>query len=201
MVDFQKRDTQRGGGDGGDDEPDTEPEEDTHSADHDHHEHDVESVGVAVMTISTSRTLDSDPSGEAIRDAFEVEGHRVVTREVVRDDFDQIQAATNQLVDRRDVDVLITTGGTGVTPDDVTVEAIGPHFDKHLPGFGEEFRRQSMDDIGVNAIATRATAGIVESVPVFVLPGSVDAVTLGVEELVLPVVSHLTGLAHQNHEQ
>lgn len=200
MVDFQKRDTQRSEGDGGGDEPDTEPEEDTHSAGHDHHEHDVESVGVAVMTISTSRTLDSDPSGEAIRDAFEVEGHRVVTREVVRDDFDQIQAATNQLVDRRDVDVLITTGGTGVTPDDVTVEAIGPRFDKHLPGFGEEFRRQSMDDIGVNAIATRATAGIVEGVPVFVLPGSVDAVTLGVEELVLPVVSHLTGLAHQNHE-
>ena len=200
MVDFQKRDTQRGEGESGDEEPAQEPEEHDEPADHDHHAHDVESAGVAVVTVSTSRTLDSDPSGEAIRDALEVEGHRVVTREVIGDDFDQIQAATNQLVDRRDVDVLITTGGTGVTPDDVTVEAIGPLFDKHLPGFGEEFRRQSMAEVGTKAIATRATAGIVDGVPVFVLPGSVDAVTLGVEELILPVVSHLAGLARRKHD-
>ena len=200
MVDFQKRDTQRGEGESGDEEPAKEPEEHDEPADHDHHAHDVESAGVAVVTVSTSRTLDSDPSGEAIRDALEVKGHRVVTREVIGDDFDQIQAATNQLVDRRDVDVLITTGGTGVTPDDVTVEAIGPLFDKHLPGFGEEFRRQSMAEVGTKAIATRATAGIVDGVPVFVLPGSVDAVTLGVEELILPVVSHLAGLARRKHD-
>jgi len=201
MVDFQQRDTQRGEGGGGDADQEKDAEEQTESDDHHHHAHDIESVGAAVVTISSSRNLDSDPSGDAIRDAFETEGHRVVTREVITDDFDQIQAATNQLVDRRDVDVLVTTGGTGVTQDDVTVEAIGPLFDKHLPGFGEEFRRQSMEDIGVRAIATRATAGVVEGVPVFVLPGSLDAVTLGVEELILPVVSHLAGLARPKHER
>ena len=192
MVDFQRRDTHR-------DEPDETPSgndgEQTAEEDHDHHDHDVASVGAAVVTISSSRNLDSDPSGDAIRDLLEADGHRVVTREVIRDDRDRIQATVNQLVDRRDVDVVVTTGGTGVTPDDVTVEAVGPLFDKHLPGFGELFRRRSEESVGTKVIATRAAAGVVDAVPVFALPGSVDAVELGVEELLLPEVSHLVGLA------
>jgi molybdenum cofactor biosynthesis protein B len=197
MVDFQHRDTQRGGEDDerGADDTETEAAETT---DHDHHAHDLESVGAAVITISTSRTLDDDPSGDAIRDALESAGHRVVTREVIRDDLDRIQATANQLVDRRDVDVLITTGGTGVTPDDVTVEAIGPLFDKHLPGFGERFRRESESEIGTRSIATRATAGVIEGVPTFVLPGSESAVRLATEELILPEVGHLAGLARRD---
>jgi molybdenum cofactor biosynthesis protein B len=194
MVDFQRRDTHR-------DEPEDSGgtgEEQT-SEEHDHHAHDVATVGAAVLTISSSRNLDSDPSGDAIRDLLEADGHRVVTREVIRDDRDRIQAAVNQLVDRRDVDVVVTTGGTGVTPDDVTVEAVGPLFDKHLPGFGELFRRRSAESVGTKVLATRATAGVVDAVPVFVLPGSVDAVELGVEELLLPEVGHLVGLAGRDH--
>jgi molybdenum cofactor biosynthesis protein B len=197
MVDFQQRDTQRGeeADERGADDTETES---TETTDHDHHDHDLESVGAAVVTISTSRTLDDDPSGDAIRDALESAGHRVVTREVIRDDLDRIQATANQLVDRRDVDVLITTGGTGVTPDDVTVEAIGPLFDKHLPGFGERFRRESEAEIGTHSIATRATAGVIEGVPTFVLPGSESAVNLATEELILPEVGHLAGLARRD---
>lgn len=197
MVDFQHRDTQRGGEDEERGADDTETES-TETTDHDHHAHDLESVGAAVITISTSRTLDDDPSGDAIRDALESAGHRVVTREVIRDDLDRIQATANQLVDRRDVDVLITTGGTGVTPDDVTVEAIGPLFDKHLPGFGERFRRESESEIGTRSIATRATAGVIEGVPTFVLPGSESAVSLATDELILPEVGHLAGLARRD---
>ncbi|MGM0371522.1 MAG: MogA/MoaB family molybdenum cofactor biosynthesis protein [Halobacteriota archaeon] len=188
MVDFQRRDTQRG---------ETESTDDSATHDHDHHAHDRETVGAAILTVSSSRTLDADPSGEAIRDELESAGHEVVTRELVRDDGDRIQTTANHLIDRGDVDVLITTGGTGVTPDDVTVEAVGPLFEKHLPGFGELFRQESKAEIGSRVVATRATAGVADGVPVFVLPGSVDAVELGLEEIILPEIGHLVGLAQR----
>lgn len=194
MVDFQRRDTHRD-----EDEPSEadqgEPAETEAATEHDHHAHDLESVGAGVLTVSTSRSLESDPSGDVIRDAFEAEGHRVVTRELVGDDFDRIQDIANQLVERRDVDVVVTTGGTGVTPDDVTVEAVKALFEKDLPGFGELFRRESAEAIGTKAMATRATAGVTNGVPVFVLPGSVDAVSLAMESLILPEIGHLAGLA------
>lgn len=199
MVDFQQRDTKHDEETSSPEESEEEPiSEESEPVAHDHHAEDLESVGAAVVTVSSSRTLDDDPSGDAIRDAFETDGHRVVTRELVRDDLDRIQATANQLLDRRDVDVLVSNGGTGVTPDDVTVEAIGPLFDKHLPGFGELFRRESAADIGSKVIGTRATAGIADGVPIFVLPGSKDAVTLAMESIILPEIGHLAGLAHQN---
>ncbi len=205
MVDFQERDTSRGFDepDGAETEadPDGESEETepaaTEDHDHDHHAHDLETVGIGVLTVSTSRSLDADPSGDAIEAAVEAAGHEVVTRELVGDDLDAVQGAVNQLVDRRDVDILISTGGTGVSPDDVTIEAIQPLIEKHLPGFGELFRRRSYEDIGEKVIATRATAGVADGVPVFALPGSLDAVELGVESVILPQVGHLAGLAQR----
>ncbi|MFP4530279.1 MAG: molybdenum cofactor biosynthesis protein B [Halodesulfurarchaeum sp.] len=200
MVDFQRRDTPRDElEDSAESKPaETEPEPDH---DHDHHAPDLESVGAAVLTISTSRSLDDDPSGDAIRDAFEADGHRVVTRELVGDDLDRIQGIASQLVDRRDVDVLVSTGGTGVSPDDVTVEAVKPLFEKELPGFGELFRRKSVEEIGSKAIASRATAGIANGVPVFVLPGSLDAVSLAMGSLILPEIGHLAGLARHDSDR
>lgn len=201
MVDFQRRDTPR---DELDDSEASEPTEDEpepeHEDDHDHHAPDLESVGAAVLTVSSSRSLDDDPSGDAIRDAFEADGHRVVTRELVRDDLDRIQRIANQLVDRRDVDVLVSTGGTGVTPDDVTVEAVAPLFEKSLPGFGELFRRKSAEEIGSKAIASRATAGIANGAPIFVIPGSLDAVSLAMDSLILPEIGHLAGLSRHESE-
>jgi molybdenum cofactor biosynthesis protein B len=168
---------------------------------HDHHHaHDIESLSAAILTISTSRTLADDPAGDAIAAAFESAGHGVAVRDVVSDDFDSLQSTVDRLADRDDVDVVVTTGGTGVTPDDVTIEAVSGLFGKELPGFGELFRRRSEDEIGTRVVGTRATAGIVEGVPVFCLPGSENAARLGSEEIIVPEAPHLTGLAARDEE-
>lgn len=166
-----------------------------HDDDHDHHAHDVASLSAAVLTVSSSRTLEDDPAGDAIVAAFEAAGHATAARDVVGDDFDTLQSTVDTLAGRDDVDVVVTTGGTGVTPDDVTIEAASGLFDKELPGFGELFRRRSEAEIGTRVVGTRATAGIVEGVPVFCLPGSENAARLGSEDLVVPEAPHLAGLA------
>jgi molybdenum cofactor biosynthesis protein B len=170
-------------------------EHDDHEAVH-AHEHDFGPVGVAVVTVSTSRTLDADPGGDAIEATIE-DDHEVVTRVLVADDYDGIQGRVDTLVGRDNVDCVITTGGTGVTPDDVTIEAIEPLFGKELPGFGELFRARSREDIGTRVVATRATGGIVDGVPVFCLPGSEDAARLGAE-IVTEEAGHLAGLAQRD---
>lgn len=167
---------------------------------HDHHRHDVDQIGAAIVTISTTRTLESDPAGDAIEVAIEATGD-VVTRELIPDDFDTIQGTVNQLADRQDVDVIITAGGTGVTPDDVTIEAARPLFSKELPGFGELFRILSHDDVGTKVVATRAAAGIVDGVPVFCMPGSESAVRLGTEQIIVPEAGHLSGLASRETKE
>ncbi|MFC7323117.1 molybdenum cofactor biosynthesis protein B [Halorubrum rutilum] len=163
--------------------------------DHGHHHHDAESVAVAVVTVSSSRSLDEDPSGDHVAAAFEGAGHEVAVRELVPDEYDSVQGTVDRLARREDTDVVVTTGGTGVTPDDVTPEAVKGLFAKILPGFGELFRRRSVEEIGTRTIGSRATAGIVSATPVFCLPGSENAVRLGVDEIVLPEVGHLVGLA------
>lgn len=164
-------------------------------AHHDHHAHDAETVGVAVVTVSSTRSLDEDPSGDYAVETVEDAGHEVVTRELIPDDFDRVQGTVNRLVGREDTDAVITTGGTGVTPDDVTPEAVRQLFEKELPGFGELFRRLSYEEVGTRTVGSRAIGGIADGAPVFCLPGSENAVRLGVEEIILPEVGHLAGLA------
>lgn len=177
---------------------DPELADDVHDHDdHDHHRFDVETVGAAVVTVSSSRSRENDPSGDAIQRAFEEADHEVVVREIIRDHFDNVQGAVDRLVDREDTDVVVTTGGTGVTPDDVTVEAVERLFDKRLPGFGELFRALSREEIGTRVVATRTTAGIADFVPVFCLPGSEDAARLGTEDIIVPEAPHLVGLARR----
>ena len=163
--------------------------------DHDHHAHDVTDLGVGVITVSSSRSIEDDPAGDAIVDAFEDAGHQVTVRELIEDSFDGVQSTVNRLVDREDVDIVVTTGGTGVTPDDVTVEAVADLMHKTLPGFGELFRRLSYDEIGTRVVGTRTTAGIADHTPVFCLPGSESAARLGAEEILVPEAPHLAGLA------
>ncbi|WP_411963968.1 molybdenum cofactor biosynthesis protein B [Haloferax sp. YSMS24] len=165
---------------------------------HDHHAHDVSELGFAVLTVSSTRTVEDDPSGDAVEEILHDAGHSVSVRRVVADDFDEIQSALARMGDRGDVDATITTGGTGVTPDDQTVEAAGQLFEKTLPGFGELFRRLSYDEIGTRVVGTRATAGIVDETPTFCLPGSENAARLGVSELVVAEAPHLTGLARRD---
>ncbi|WP_430506376.1 MogA/MoaB family molybdenum cofactor biosynthesis protein [Haloparvum sp. PAK95] len=182
--------------DGGHGHEDEHNHDDHEHDDHDdHHHHDVASVGVAVVTVSSSRTLDDDPAGDYIEAALEDAGHEVVVRELIPDDFDRIQTMANRLANRDDTDAVITSGGTGVTPDDVTPESVRQLFDKELPGFGELFRQLSYEEVGTKTVGSRATAGVVHDSPVFCLPGSENAARLGVEEIILPEVGHLAGLA------
>lgn len=150
---------------------------------------------VAVVTVSSTRELEDDPAGDAIETALESVDHEVVIRELVRDNYDGIQTTVGHLADRTDVDCIVSTGGTGVSPDDYTVDAVEPLFDRTLPGFGELFRTLSREEIGTRVIATRATAGLITDVPVFCLPGSEAAARLGATEIIAPQVGHLVGLA------
>ncbi|RDZ47728.1 molybdenum cofactor biosynthesis protein MoaB [Haloferax sp. Atlit-19N] len=168
--------------------------------DHDHHHHDIDDLDAAVLTVSSTRDVDDDPAGDAIAELLHEAGHSVSVRRVVDDDYDAIQTAVSRMADRGDVDVTVTTGGTGVTPDDRTVEAATQLFDKTLPGFGELFRRLSYDEIGTKVVGTRATAGVVDGMPTFCLPGSENAARLGTAEIIVPEAPHLTGLARRDEE-
>jgi molybdenum cofactor biosynthesis protein B len=161
----------------------------------DHHHHDADAVGFGVLTVSTTRTLETDPSGDTLAAAIEDGGHSVAARDLVGDDERTIRRRVEALLDHGAVEAVVTTGGTGVTPDDVTVEAVRPLFDRELPGFGERFRARSVEQVGPHAMVTRATAGIADRVPVFCLPGSEQAAAFGASELIVPIVGHVVGLA------
>jgi molybdenum cofactor biosynthesis protein B len=174
---------------------------DDHDHDHDHHHHDISELGFAVLTVSSSRGIDEDTAGDAIVELLEADGHTVAVRELVNDDYDSVQDTVDRFADRGDVECVVTTGGTGVTPDDVTVEATRSLFDKHLPGFGELFRSLSREEIGTRVVGTRATAGIANGTPVFCLPGSESAVRLGTESIILEEAPHLAGLARRHDDE
>ncbi len=171
---------------------------DDHEHSHDHHHHDIAELDFALLTVSSSRGIDDDAAGDAIVERLEAAGHTVAVRELVNDDYDSVQDTIDRFADRADVDCVVTTGGTGVTPDDVTIEAARPLFDKRLPGFGELFRSLSRDEIGTKVVGTRTTAGIADGTPVFCLPGSRNAVELGTESIIVEEAPHLAGLARRN---
>lgn len=165
----------------------------------DAHGHDViDPLYVGIVTVSSSRAGEEDPDdpgGDAIQELFEADGHEVKVRELVRDDYATIRTAVRSLVARREIDVVVTTGGTGVTADDVSPEATSALFERELPGFGELFRSLSWDEVGTRAMSSRATAGIAADTPVFCLPGSESACRTACEELIVPETPHLAGLA------
>jgi len=162
----------------------------------DHHAHDEDTVTIAVVTVSSSRTLTDDPGGDVIEAALTDAGHHVTDRTLVADDAVAIaDAVTGALVDG--ANVVVTTGGTGLTADDVTVDAVAPLFDRGIPGFGELFRYVSYEEVGPMAMASRARAGVVTDRLVFCLPGSENAARTGAEQLVAPAVGHLLGLVRR----
>lgn len=158
-----------------------------------HRAYAPESVSCVVLTVSDSRTLDDDASGNAIRDQLETAGHRVADRWIVPDEPAAVRRAVLRAVARPDVDVAIVTGGTGVSPRDSTPETVAPLLDKELPGFGERFRALSSEEIGSAAMLSRALAGTAARTAVFVTPGSSGAVRLAMERLILPELGHLVG--------
>ncbi|WP_429931769.1 molybdenum cofactor biosynthesis protein B [Agrobacterium vitis] len=132
-------------------------------------------LGFAVLTVSDSRTLTDDRSGDVLAERIESAGHRLIDRTIVTDDADRIANQVRAWSQSQDVDVIITTGGTGFTGRDVTPEAVEPLFDKRMDGFSAVFHRISYDKIGTSTIQSRATAGLANGTFVFVLPGSPGA--------------------------
>jgi molybdenum cofactor biosynthesis protein B len=132
-------------------------------------------VGIAVLTVSDTRTLDTDKSGQVLVDRLTAAGHRLADRAIVPDDGQRIVACVRSWIARADVDVVIATGGTGVTGRDVTPEAFQSVYEKEIPGFGELFRMLSFQKIGTSTIQSRATAGVAGGTYLFALPGSPGA--------------------------
>ena len=158
--------------------------------------HDViDPLHFGVVTVSSSRGVESDPGGDAAAELIEDDGGTVTVREYRSDDFAAIRGTVDRLAGRDDVDCVVATGGTGMTMDDVTPAACEGLFEREIPGFGELFRSISYEEIGHRAMASRATAGVVSGTVVFCLPGSRAAVRTAMSELVLPEAPHLAGLA------
>lgn len=133
-------------------------------------------VQIAVLTVSDTRSLADDRSGDTLVARLEAAGHRLAARTIVRDDADAIVAQLDSWIDDPQIDCIITTGGTGVTGRDVTPEALARVWDKEIPGFGELFRWLSYQTIGTSTIQSRATAGVARGTYIFALPGSTGAV-------------------------
>ena len=132
-------------------------------------------VGIAVLTVSDTRTLQDDKSGDTLAARIAEAGHKLVDRAIVRDDKQAIAARVKAWTQTDGIDVVITTGGTGFTGRDVTPEALEPLFEKRMDGFSEVFHRISYDKIGTSTIQSRATAGVANATFIFVLPGSPGA--------------------------
>jgi len=163
-----------------------------------HRAHAPRVLGFAAVTVSDSRTEETDTGGRAIREAVERAGHRVIAARIVRDEAAAIRAAARELLLLPEVDVLVLTGGTGVAPRDVTLEAVAPLLERPLEGFGELFRMLSYREVGAAAMLSRAAAGVTNGKAVFALPGSPKAVTLALNELILPEAAHLISQARRS---
>jgi molybdenum cofactor biosynthesis protein B len=150
-------------------------------------------VGCVILTVSDSRTEQTDTAGALIEERLREAGHRIVERAIVPDDPLRVRAFLEPILERSDVDAAIVTGGTGAAPRDRTPDAVEPLLDRVLPGFGEIFRALSFEEVGAAAMLSRALGGVVGRTAVFVLPGSRAAVRLALERLILPELPHLVG--------
>ena len=136
-------------------------------------------VRIAVMTVSDTRTAENDTSGDTLVERLTGAGHVLADRALLRDDRDEIAARLRSWIERADVDVVITTGGTGLTGRDVTVEAMRPLFEKEIDGFSAVFHQISLEKVGTSTIQSRACAGLANGTFLFALPGSTGAVKDG----------------------
>lgn len=150
-------------------------------------------VRCAVITVSDTRTPDTDRSGQLIQQLVSDAGHEIGQYLLVKDEPEQIRSQMEALSARSELDVLIFNGGTGIAPRDTTYDAIEQLLEKTLPGFGEVFRWLSYQEIASRAIASRAIAGVYRGKLIFSVPGSSNAVELALEKLILPELVHLVG--------
>ena len=148
-------------------------------------------VNCAVITVSDTRTPETDKSGQLIQQLLTGSEHTIQFYHILKDEPTEITATLKDLCQNSELDALIFNGGTGIAPRDTTYDAIEKLLEKTLPGFGEIFRSLSYVEIGSRAIASRAVAGVCQGKLVFSVPGSSNAVKLAMEKLILPELSHL----------
>ena len=166
-----------------------------HEGLHAHRKSGAIQVPTAVLTVSDTRTLETDAGGALAEELLRGAGHPVAWRRVVRDEPGEIVRAVSGALVEPGLRALVVTGGTGVAPRDVTPESVEPLMDRIVPGFGELFRALSFQEIGSAALLSRALAGLARGRVVFVVPGSRGAVRLALERLILPELGHLAAEA------
>ena len=151
-------------------------------------------VGCSIVTVSDTRGRADDRSGAVLQERLERGGHAVISRDWVRDEVAAIRRCVRAALARRDADVVLVTGGTGVAPRDVTPEAVAPLVGRWLPGFGELFRVRSYREVGSAAWLSRAAAGVAGGKLLVILPGSPAAVRLAADRLLVPELAHVARL-------
>lgn len=156
-----------------------------------HPDLDFIKINCAILTISDSRTHETDKSGQIIQELLTNSGYEVIAYQIIKDEPKQIEAKVKELLLNSQLDTLILNGGTGISTRDNTYDVIESLLDKVLPGFGELFRFLSYQEIGSRAMASRAIAGICQQKIIFSLPGSTNAVKLALDKLILPELNHL----------
>ena len=168
-----------------------------------HKEHAPSSASVFIITCSTSKAEQQqkqlpveDPSGDQIEKLMREAGHTISGRVLISDSVVLLRTTVKRAL-WSSADTIVITGGTGVTPSDVTIEAVVPLLEKQMPGFGELLRKISYEKIGSAAMMSRATAGVVKGKAVFCLPGSPDGVTTAVTRLIIPELGHVLSMARQ----
>jgi molybdenum cofactor biosynthesis protein B len=153
-------------------------------------------VTIAILTVSTTRALAEDKSGQWISEHAQNEGHEIIYHRVIPDDAEVIAATVKKVIQDQTPQVLLMTGGTGITKKDVTIEAVSPLFGKELTAFSPLFAQLSTREIGSAAILSRATAGLIAKTVVFCMPGSLNACKLACNELIFPELGHLVKHVH-----
>ena len=150
-----------------------------------------QTIGCVVITVSDTRTIETDTGGQTVVDLLSEAGHQVLARHIIPDEPAPMRELLESLRDQADVDAVLMTGGTGIGSRDQTFETVSRLLDKPLPGYGELFRMLSYEEIGPAAMLSRATAGLIGRTVLLTMPGSRAAVRLAMEKLILPELGHL----------
>jgi molybdenum cofactor biosynthesis protein B len=158
---------------------------------HEHKKEAPKTVRIGIITVSSTRALADDVSGKWIREQAEKIGHKIVFHQVIPDDAEIITATLSDRIEESNSQVILMSGGTGITKKDVTIEAVRPLFIKELSAFGPLFAKLSLEQVESAAIMSRATAGIIGNTVVFCMPGSLDACKLACTRLIFPELGHL----------
>ena len=159
-----------------------------------HHAQSTQPVACGLITVSDTRTIQTDESGRIMKELLVDAGHRIVEQQIVPDEPSRIRDLCLELCGRKDCQALLLTGGTGIAKRDTTIETVSAFFERRLDGFGELFRMLSFEQVEAAAMLSRAAAGVCRDTIVFAMPGSPTAVRLALERLILPTLGHVVQL-------